>query len=80
MLQGFNQGDIGVFEIHVLADHGHVDLGSGVLLRLDHDIPLAEIRFGQIQPKLARHNAIQSLLVHHRRNLVEIVGIVSRDD
>ncbi len=79
MQQRLDERDVGILEIHVLADHGDVHLGRRVLLGLDDRVPFAEIRRRQIQPELLRDDLVEPLLLHHAGDLVEIVCIVSRD-
>ena len=80
MQQGFDQRNIRILEIHVLADHRDIDFGRRVLLGLDDGLPLAEIGGRQIEPQLFRDDLIQALLVHHGRDLVQVVGIVGRNN
>ena len=40
VLQRFDERNVGILEVHVLADHRDIDLGCRILLRLDDRIPL----------------------------------------
>ena len=77
VLQRFDQRDIGILEIHVLAHHRDVDLARRMLLGLDDLIPLAEVRRWQVEAELTGDDFVEALFLENPRNLVEIVGIVS---
>ena len=78
--QRLDQRDVGVLEIHVLADHRNIDLGFRMLFRLDDRLPFTEIRRRQVQAELLDDDVVEILLVHHRRNLVQVISVVCRDD
>ena len=54
--------------------------GGGIFFRLDNGVPLMQVSLRQIETKLSRYDAVQTLVVHHGRNLIEIVCIPGRDD
>ncbi len=43
-------------------------------------IPLAEICRRKLQPELLRYDLIETLLVHHGWNLIQVIGVIGRDD
>ena len=76
MLERFDEGNVRILEIHVLADHSNVDLGGRVLLGLDHLVPLAEIRRRQVETELPRDDLVEALFMQDLRDLVKVVRII----
>ena len=80
VLQCLDQRYVRILEIHVLADHGDIYRGIGILLGFDDRIPFAQVGLRQIQTQLPGDNFVEPLFVHHRRYLVEVVGVIGRDN
>ena len=49
-------------------------------MALDDGFPLRQVCGGQVETQLTCDDVIEPLLIHHCRNLVEIIDIVGRDD
>jgi hypothetical protein len=77
--QGLDNGEVGVGEIDVLADHGDLD---GLRRRLDpfhKGAPLGEIRLAVGHPQVTHEVSVQALVVEHQRDLVDRSGVGLRD-
>ena len=61
------QRDVAVLHLHVLADHGDVDLAVGVGLGGHHLLPLGEIGRRHVEPQLVDHDLVEALLVQQHR-------------
>ena len=74
------QRDVAVLHLHVLADHGDVDLAVGVRLGGHDLLPLGEIGRRHIEAQLVDDDFVEALLVQQHRDLVDVVGVDAGDD
>ena len=70
--------DVGIADLHVLADHADVDHGLGVLLGATTARQSDRSVGGASKRSLSTHDVVQILLVQQHRNLVDVVGIDRR--
>ncbi len=80
MTQRLVQRDVGIADLHVLADHRDVDGRVVLLARGDHLLPLAQVRRRRLDAQLARRRFVEALLVQQHRDAVDVVGVDRRDD
>src|SRR5690606_10191223 len=73
--QRLTEGDIGIAQVAVLADHRDVHLAIRILLGGDAGLPLAGVSRGKIEPRLRGDDCSQVFFLHHRRDLVEVVRV-----
>ena len=74
------QRQIGVADLHVLADHRNVDLAIRIRLGAHHLAPLGEIRRRHLEAQLVHHDVIQLLLAIQQRDLVDVIRIDRGND
>ena len=75
--QRFVQREVRIADLHVLADHGDVDLSVRIRLGADHLAPLRQIRGRCFEAELVHHDVIETLLVQQARDLVDVVRVDS---
>ena len=80
MTQRLVQGDVGVADLDVLADHRDVDRGVVLLARRDDLLPLAKVRRRRLDAELVADDRVEVLFVQQDRDPVDVVGIDRRDD
>ena len=74
MEQGFLHTEIGVVQLDIFAHQRDSDFLFGVFDILHHGRPTGHVRRGTIQPQLAAHDFVQSLLLQQQRHLVQGTG------
>ena len=74
------QRQVGVADLHVLADHGDVDLAVGVGPAAHHLAPLGQVGGGHLEAQLVDDDVVERLLVQQHRDLVDVVGVDRGDD
>ena len=55
-------------------------LCAGMIEAVQHPIPFAQIRLGDIQMELTHHQLIEALGVQQTRDAIDVVGVDGRDD
>ena len=80
MQQCLAQRNVGIAQVDVLANHRDVHFGLWLALGLDNRLPFAEIGRRQVQSQLVHDDVVETFLVHHLRDFVEIIDIVCRYD
>src|SRR5688572_4961208 len=75
MSQGLVQRNVGVPDLHVLADHRDVDGRLVLLARCDHLLPLAQVGRRCLDAELVAHDGVEVLLVQEDRDAVDVVGV-----
>ncbi len=72
------QRQVGVADLHVLADHRDVDLAVGIGLGAHHLAPFGQVGRRHFEPQLVDDDVIEPLLVQQDRDLVDVVGVDRR--
>ena len=78
--QGFVEGFIAVAQIHVLADHRHVDFTFRVRRLVHQIVPAFQVGGWGVQTQLVANQAIQALFVQHAGDFVDGVDVPHGDD
>ena len=79
VLERLVDGEVGVVELHVLADERDLDRLAALAEPLDEVVPLAEVGVGRVDPELLADEPVEALLLHRLRHEVD-VGDVDRGD
>ena len=74
MEQGFLHAEIGVVQLDIFAHQRDGDFLFGVFDILHHGRPMGHVRRRAIQPQLAAHDLVQSLLLQQQRHFVQGTG------
>ena len=69
------QREVGIADLHVLADHGDVDLTVGVRLGAHHLAPLGEVGGRDLEAQFVDHDVIERLLVQQDRDAINVVRV-----
>ena len=64
-------GEVGVVELHILADEAYLHAAALAVHAFYHGAPLGEVRLRGLQPQLAAHDAGEARLLEHQRRLIE---------
>ncbi len=75
VLERLRNRQVGVLQAHVLADDADASGAVHRLDAIDEDLPLAEVGVAGVDPKDLAHHVVESLLVQHERDLVEVPGV-----
>ena len=82
MGQRLVERNVRVAVLHVLADHGEIDLCGRVGLGLDHGLPSRQVGGLGLgfEAQFLHHDLIEPLLVQQHGDFIDIPGIDGRDD
>ena len=75
MLQRFDDGEIGVVQLHVLAHQGHLHRRAGVAQLVDQLFPCRHVAVMVGQVQHVQHFTAQTLLLKDQRHGIDAVGI-----
>ena len=79
-LQGLVHGQVGVLQLHVLADERDLDECVALLDALGQVEPLAQIGLARRQVELLCDQAVQSLRLQPRRDQIDVRHVGARHD
>ena len=80
VLQRFDDGEVRVGEVDVLADETDVDFLVGRAHTVDERTPFGEVGFVLVEVQDATDVPVEPLVVQHERDLVEDLGVDRGDD
>ena len=80
VIDGFDQGFVGVQQIHVLTDHRNGDGFFRIQLGIGHRIPLRQIGRATGQIEFLDDQIVQAVVVQHAWNFVDGVGVFQRNN
>ena len=69
--QRLGDGQIGVVQLNVFADHGDLHRAFGVSCPFQHRVPLAHIRLSRIKSEFAADDRREVFALEHDRRLIE---------
>ena len=75
MLQCLDQRNIRILKIHIFTNHRNIDFGRRVFLSFNNRVPFVQVGLRQFKTELSGNDAVQALLMHHRRDFIKIVCI-----
>ncbi len=78
--QRLAERDVGIAEIHVLADHRDGHRQVRVALGRHDLLPLAQVRRRHVQPQLLADDVVQSLLAQQHRDPIDVVRVHRGED
>ena len=80
MLQRLDDREVGVGEVHVLADQPDRDVDVGRLDPAHERLPLREVGLVLVEVQDAAHVVVEAFVVEDERDLVEVAGVDRGDD
>ncbi len=80
MAQRLGDRQIGVLELHVLADERDPHGARGALGAFDRLLPAAQVRWRRLHPELLEDEVVDALFAVVQRDLVDVVDVVRGDD
>ena len=78
--QSLVERDIGIANLHVLADHRDIDLTVRIGLGIDHVAPFGQVGWRHFQAQLVDDDIVEPFSVQQHRDLVDIVRVNGRDN
>ena len=74
MMKSLGNGDIGIRQLHILAYYSNLYLFLRILDLVNHLCPLVHVYRAVVHAQLLQDDAVQALVLHHERNLIDGIG------